>query len=679
MPSKILDSVIELNKISFDSSNNKINFVVPITTNGSIVGDEAAGVYANAAFVKANAAFSSANSVNVYGANTQATSFFSLPIGTTAQRPASPIFGAARFNTDINGLEVYTSTGWQPLAAPPTIATVSPSSFNGESGTLFTINGTNFTTDAQVYFVTSNSTSLLAATVSHVSSVQLTATTPRAIKIEEEPISVRVVQQSGSVTKSDVIDAGAVPTWSTSSGSLGSVSGANVANVYLSATDPEGTTVTYELSSGSLPGGLSLSANGLIQGLANSVLSNTTYNFAIKAKDTVNNNTERSFSYTILNRAPVINTAQQLLQTFYSGNAVPSTTISAYDPDGGTLTYSITSGNSVNTTIGSANGVIVGTPIVVTSNTTYTIGVTVTDQGSLTASNTYTIRVLNRPPIINTVSGLLATFQGGVSAPANTIQAYDPDGGSVSFAITSGNLVNTSIGSANGTIVGSAINVSSNTDYTFNVTVTDSGGDSVTNTYTYRVLIPPPSWVTSAGSLGSDYTQRSSSFTVQATSGATYSVVSGSLPTGLSLNSSTGVISGTASGVADYSSQTFNFTIRASNSIGSADRAFSISIASRYEGYLCWTTGEGGTITGTAPAGKVFNRRDFSSYGTPGGTCGAFTYGGCNSGSSNAWDPTGGGTTPVTSFSQTFGNGQFGDPCGGVGKSAAVQLSYGPF
>lgn len=603
-----------------------------------------------------------------------------LPSGNNAQRVASSNVNATlRYNTDIGGMEIYSPTGWTPLAAPPVINSVTPSSFTGESGTEFTINGTGFTPDVQVSFVTSNGTSVLASTVSYFNSSQIRATTPRNITVQEEPISVRVNQQSGSVLKTDCIDAGAVPTWSTSAGSLGSVSGANVANVYLSATDPEGTVVTYELSSGSLPGGLSLSANGLIQGLANSVLANTTYNFVIKAKDTVNNNTDRSFSYTILNRAPVINTASQLLQTFYSGNSVPSTTISAYDPDGGQLSYSITSGNSVNTSIGSANGTIIGTPIVVTTNTTYTIGVTVTDEGSLTASNTYTIRVLNRPPIINTVSGLLATFQGGSSAPANTIQAYDPDGGSVSFAITSGNLVNTSIGSANGTIVGSVINVSSNTDYTFDVTVTDSGGDSVTSTYAYRVLIPPPSWVTSAGSLGSDYTQRSSSFTVQATPSASYSIVSGSLPTGMSINSSTGVISGTASGVADYSSQTFNFTVRATNARGSSDRAFSITIASRYEGYLCWTTGEGGTITGTAPAGKVFNRRDFSSYGTPGGTCGAFTYGGCNSGSSNAWDPTGGGTTPVTSFSQTFGNGEFGDPCGGRGKSAAVQLSYGPF
>ena len=65
------------------------------------------------AFDKANAAFNAANSVNVYGANTAATNFFAVPIGNTAQRPASSANGAIRYNTTLNRLESYMpSAGW---------------------------------------------------------------------------------------------------------------------------------------------------------------------------------------------------------------------------------------------------------------------------------------------------------------------------------------------------------------------------------------------------------------------------------------------------------------------------------------------------------------------------------------------------------------------------------------
>jgi hypothetical protein len=413
-----------------------------------------------------------------------------LPKGNNAQRVASAnVAGTMRFNTDIDGIETYTSAGWRPLAAPPAINTVSPSTFNGESGTEFTINGDGFTPDAQVYFVTSNSTAILAATVSYYSAVQLRATTPRVIKVEEEPLSVRVVQQSGTTTKINCIDAGGVPSWVTTGGALGSIFGANTVNVYVTATDPEGTAISYQLASGSLPSGLSLSANGLIQGLASSVLANTLYNFVIKANDTVNNNTDRSFSYTVLNRAPVINTASGSLGTIYSGNAVPTATISAYDPDGGQIVFSAPTGNIVNTTIGSANGTIIGTPIVVTTNTTYSIGITVTDEGSLTASNTYTYTVLNRPPLWNTAATLTAINGADPYTPI-TVNAYDPDGGSVTYSLTSGSVPSgLTFVSANATITGTPTEVTDNITSTFTVTVTDPGSDS--NARTFSLTVTP--------------------------------------------------------------------------------------------------------------------------------------------------------------------------------------------
>jgi len=505
-----------------------------------------------------------------------------LPKGNNAQRTASSnVAGTMRYNTDIDGIETYTTAGWRPLAAPPSISTVSPTTYTGESGTQFIINGEGFTPDAQVYFITANSTALLAASVSYYSAVQVRATTPRAIKIEEEPISVRVVQQSGTVTLTNCIDAGGVPTWVTTGGALGSIFGANVVNVYVTATDPEGTAVSYQLNSGSLPGGLSLSANGLIQGLATSVLANTTYNFVIKANDTVNNNTDRSFSYTVLNRAPVINTAPGLVATIYSGNAVPSTTISAYDPDGGQITFSAPTGNIVNTTVGSANGTIIGTPIVVTTNTTYTIGVAATDEGSLSTSSDYSFTVLNRPPIINTATGSLGTIYSGNSINV-TIDAYDPDGAAVSYAITSGNLMATAnIGTSNGVITASNnLIVLANTTYNFTVRATDVGNDSVSNNYTFTVLNRPPLWNTAA-TLPSADGNYNNTITVNAYDpdggSVTYALTSGSLPSGLSFVTSNGTIVGTAPEVESNTTSTFTVTATDVGNDANA-RTFSLTI-----------------------------------------------------------------------------------------------------
>lgn len=85
----------------------------------------------------------------------------------------------------------------------------------------------------------------------------------------------------------------------------------------------------------------------------------------------------------------------------------------------------------------------------------------------------------------------------------------------------------------------------------------------------------PPVWVTDAGALTSGILNQAYSQSVSATgTGITYSVTSGSLPTGLSLNSSSGAITGTPT-VAN----TFNFTITATNTYNQPTaRAFSIQV-----------------------------------------------------------------------------------------------------
>lgn len=285
-------------------------------------------------------------------------------------------------------------------------------------------------------------------------------------------------------------------------------------------------------------------------------------------------------------------------------------------------------------------------------------------------------------PIWSSPAGTLATL--GVNESVSTqLQVTNNDssfGDVVTFTVLSGALPPGISLSSSGLLSGVA-DFTSDAVYTFTVRATDLGGNTTDREFSYTLLVASPSWQTASGSLGSDYTERASSFSASATPEvgtlSSYSVVSGSIPPGMSLDSSTGVISGTASGVADFSATTFNFVLRATNSYGkTADRSFSIYIASRYEGYSCYTTSEGGCFTVNAPSGKVFNRRDFSSYGTPNGGCGGYTYSGCHAGSSYSWWD---GVLPTTSRQWCAAHTWWGDPCGGTYKRGYVQLSYGVF
>jgi len=116
----------------------------------------------------------------------------------------------------------------------------------------------------------------------------------------------------------------------------------------------------------------------------------------------------------------------------------------------------------------------------------------------------------------------------------------------------------------------------------------------------------PPGFVSPAGSLG---TLReadgdvSSLLSAAATTGPgdppiqSYSIVSGSLPTGLSFNTTTAAITGTPPTVG--SQTTYNFTVRATSSAGNIDRAFSITV--RPAVIVSYTTT--GAFTWNVPSG----------------------------------------------------------------------------
>jgi len=113
-----------------------------------------------------------------------------------------------------------------------------------------------------------------------------------------------------------------------------------------------------------------------------------------------------------------------------------------------------------------------------------------------------------------------------------------------------------------------------------------AAGLSASKAVAYAVLDQPtaPSWPSfsfGGGVVGTAYSQ---SFAAIGSPTITYSVLSGSLPTGLSLSGDT--ISGTPSAAGSYT-----FTLRATNDYGTADQPFTLVVSSSggTDGASGWT------------------------------------------------------------------------------------------
>lgn len=233
-----------------------------------------------------------------------------LPSGTTAERPGSASGGMLRYNTTTGLYEQYTANGWQAVDAPPTVSSISPTTFNGESGTTITLTGTGFKSGATVKFISNGGTEYTATTTTFVSSVSVTATTPQDFTVADEPFDVKIINSSGlSATLENALDCGGSPSFTTASGSLGTIYDSTRSSYSLStaaATDPDtSATISYAITSGAIPTGMSFNTStAAITGTPSAVGSDTTSSFTVTATDNAGNTASRAFSIVV--KAPVI-------------------------------------------------------------------------------------------------------------------------------------------------------------------------------------------------------------------------------------------------------------------------------------------------------------------------------------------------------------------------------------
>ena len=237
------------------------------------------------------------------------------------------------------------------------------------------------------------------------------------------------------------------------------------------------------------------------------------------------------------------------LQVGENGDTITVPAGATFDASSGTITL--------------PNGSVVNAKL---ANSSITInGSAVSLGGSVTVGETKpTITGISPSVIENTQTAVTITGTNYVSVP--TVEAISTTG-----AITRADTVSFT----NATTI--VANFTLPVDGTYFIRVENNDGNAVRSGTAILTVSDAPAWTTAAGSLGSNAAGSSISYTVAATNATSFAKTSGTFPGGVSLNSSTGVISGTESGAT--SETTYSFTIRATDAQGqTADRAFSITI-----------------------------------------------------------------------------------------------------
>ena len=321
-----------------------------------------------------------------------------------------------------------------------------------------------------------------------------------------------------------------------------------------------------------LPAGLTLDqATGAITGTP-TVEGTTAHTFSLHDNSVPAQTVQQTLNLTI---TPPAGTLTILTTSLPNGTiGVPYSRPVQATGGSGTFTWTISAGAlPPNLVLDPATGVISGTP---TAPGTFSFTVRVADTGGQSDEQPLSITITaipspGTPPDIKTTT----MPQGTVNQPYNHPVDATGGTGALTWSIVAGALpAGLTLNAANGEISGTPTVVGTSL---FTVRVQDAAGLSDFQALSITINPPAPPRITTRdlpdGRVGQPYSEP-----VQATGGSgarTWIIVDGSLPPGLTLDATTGLIFGTPT-----DEGTFSFTVQVQDSVGGSDRQ-SLSIRIR--------------------------------------------------------------------------------------------------
>jgi hypothetical protein len=270
-------------------------------------------------------------------------------------------------------------TGWSISGSDDT-------ALDTAGGQTVLVNGTGFASGAAV---TVNGQTISPVTV--ISPTQLSFT---SIALAGGSYSLIVYNSTGGAA---ILVPGliysAVPTWTTSAGSIGTPYETTPISTSVVATSDSA--ITYSLSSGSLPVGATLYANGVITGTSPVEIGSTTYTFAIKAEDAELQDTTRTFTLTINTDVVTWSTPNDNATYTSNVNQVASNVVlNATSAAGYDIVYTA---NSLPTGLSLTGNTILGTPTVVANSSTLLTATANTTNRSATRTINWVVQLSNDP------------------------------------------------------------------------------------------------------------------------------------------------------------------------------------------------------------------------------------------------------------------------------------------
>jgi Putative Ig domain len=313
--------------------------------------------------------------------------------------------------------------------------------------------------------------------------------------------------------------------------------------------------LTYSVSSGALPAGLSLSAStGAITGTPMGPTGPSAFTIKVTDGNTPAQSATASLSITV-NAPPTFTTMS--LPTAMEGSAYSQTIQAAGTAP---LAYSISSGAlPTGLNLSTSTGAITGTPIGPTGPSAFTIKVTDGNTPAQSATQPLSITVNPAATLMITTPTLTnGNVNAAYSATLQSTGGVAPIAWSViAGALPTGLNLNSSTGAITGTPTESGV-------FSLTFQAADSSLPQQTSTEALGLTIDGGTLAITTNSLLNPMVAENYNQTVQFTGGTapvTWSLTSGTLPPGLSLNPSTGAIAGIPTTAAISS-----FTVQVSDS-----------------------------------------------------------------------------------------------------------------